>query len=265
MTMRVHKCYVAIGDSSTEGLDDPDGRGGYWGWSYRLANRLAIAHDSIEYANFAVRGRTTRQILDQQLPPALALAPDLVSMFSGTNDVIARRFDLAALACDLEALQRPFLDTGATVLTFTLPDLTPVMPAARWLAPRVVSLNQVLRELCGRTGALLVDLAAHAVGSDPRLWSGDRLHANSEGHARIAAALAHALGLPGTDMAWATPLPLLPPSGWTGHVRTELDWARHHFLPWLWRHARGRSSGDGRGPKEPELRRIVADGADGPT
>lgn len=258
MATSIHRRYIAIGDSSTEGLDDPDGRGGYRGWSHRLANRLAIAQGSIEYANFAVRGRTTRQILDQQLPPALALAPDLVSMFSGTNDVIARRFDLAALARDLEALQRPVLDIGATVLTFTLPDLTPVMPVARWLAPRVESLNQVLRELCGHTGALLVDFAAHPVGSDPRLWSEDRLHANSQGHARIADALAHALGLPGTDMSWATPLPPLPPQGWVGRACSELSWARLHLLPWLGRHTLGRSSGDGRGPKQPELRRIVA-------
>lgn len=255
---RFYRRYVAIGDSSTEGLEDPDGQGGYRGWSARLAERLAGAQGSVEYANFAIRGRTTRQILDQQLAPALALEPDLVSMFSGTNDVIARRFDLAALARDLEALQRPFVGTGATVLTFTLPDLTPVMPAARWLAPRVEALNQVLRELCDRTGALLVDLAAHPVASDPRLWNEDRLHANSQGHTRIAAALAQALGLPGTDMSWAEPLPPLPPPSWAKRAHTELSWARHHLLPWLVRHALGRSSGDGRGPKQPEVRRIVA-------
>lgn len=259
MRTSLHSRYIAIGDSSTEGLNDPDERDGYRGWSHRLAERLAMAQGSIEYANFAVRGRTTRQILDHQLAPALAMAPDLVSVFSGTNDVIARRFNLAVLARDLAALQQPFLDTGATVLTFTLPDLTPVMPAARWLAPRIDSLNQVLKELCGRTGALLVDLAAHPVCSDSRLWSEDRLHANSQGHARIAAALAHALGLPGTDMSWAEPLPPRPPPGWAGRAHTELSWALCHLLPWLWRHTLGRSSGDGREPKQPELRRIVAD------
>ena len=30
--------YVAIVDSSTEGLDDPDGAGGWRGWSDRLAD-----------------------------------------------------------------------------------------------------------------------------------------------------------------------------------------------------------------------------------
>jgi lysophospholipase L1-like esterase len=55
--------YVAIGDSSTEGLDDPDGRGGYRGWADRLAQRVAQAQPSpLLYANLAIRGRTTREI-----------------------------------------------------------------------------------------------------------------------------------------------------------------------------------------------------------
>ena len=33
--------YVALGDSSTEGLDDPDGHGGYHGWANRLAETIA--------------------------------------------------------------------------------------------------------------------------------------------------------------------------------------------------------------------------------
>ncbi|OYU99868.1 MAG: lysophospholipase, partial [Verrucomicrobiales bacterium VVV1] len=33
--------YVALGDSSTEGIDDPDETGGYRGWSQRLAEHIA--------------------------------------------------------------------------------------------------------------------------------------------------------------------------------------------------------------------------------
>jgi hypothetical protein len=38
--MRIER-YVALGDSSTEGLDDPDGAGGYRGWADRLAEHVA--------------------------------------------------------------------------------------------------------------------------------------------------------------------------------------------------------------------------------
>ncbi|MBC8012292.1 MAG: SGNH/GDSL hydrolase family protein, partial [Burkholderiales bacterium] len=50
--------YVALGDSSTEGIDDPDGAGGYRGWSQRLAERIDATQDGGErllYANLAAR------------------------------------------------------------------------------------------------------------------------------------------------------------------------------------------------------------------
>jgi lysophospholipase L1-like esterase len=245
--------YVAIGDSSTEGLDDPDGRGGYRGWANRLAERIAAAQGSLLYANFGVRGRKTREIREEQLPRALALAPDLVTLFSGTNDVVARRFDLAQVAGDVEAMQRALIGAGATLLTFTLPDLSTVLPLARSVTPRLHALNDELRAVAGRTGAILVDFAAHEVTHDPRLWSDDRLHANADGHARIAHALAHALGVPGADFSWAEPLPPAPPASFAARVTAEITWQRRHFLPWVWRHLHGRSSGDGREPKRPRL------------
>src|SRR5438093_1109693 len=186
--------YVAIGDSSTEGLDDPD-EGGYRGWSLRLAERIARIQGTLQYANLAIRGRTTRQIRNQQLRPALAMRPDLATVFSGTNDVLAMRFDAHSVAQDMEAIQRALIEGGATVLSFTLPDLTPVMPIARGIAPRIRALNESIRAAAANTGTILLDFAAYPVGSDPRLWSADRIHANAAGHARIADALAHALGL----------------------------------------------------------------------
>jgi len=245
--------YVAIGDSSTEGLDDPDGHGGYRGWADRLADSVALAGGSLLYANLAVRGRRTRRIRDEQLPAALALQPDLATLFTGTNDVMARDFDAAAVTADADAMQAALVAAGATVLTFTLPDLSSVMPVARRLAPRLADLNDRLREVAARNGARLVDFAAHSVAGDPRLWSADRLHANSAGHARIAAALAHALGLPGTDSTWSEPLPPSPIPGRIERLRREVAWVRTFLLPWLWRHALGRSSGDGRQAKRPRL------------
>src|ERR1044071_1380382 len=196
--------YVAIGDSSTEGLDDPDGKGGYRGWANRLAARVAAAQSApLLYANLAIRGRSTRQIRDEQLEPALAMQPDLVTLFSGTNDVVKPRFDPATVGADVEFMQRRLIEQGATVLGFTLPDLSLVLPSARPIAGRVRALKHALREAAKSSGAILVDFAAHSVGSDPRLWGPDRLHANSAGHARIAAALARALDLPGTDDRWS--------------------------------------------------------------
>lgn len=245
--------YVAIGDSTSEGLDDPDGRGGYRGWANRLAERLAAEQGSVLYANLAIRGRTTRQVREQQLDRALAMRPDLATVVAGTNDVLRLRFDPPAFGADLEAMQSALVSAGATVLTFTLPDLTPVMPFARVLGDRVARMNDAIRDACARSGAILCDLAAYPVASDPRLWSDDRLHASSVGHARIADALASSLGLPGTSDAWKEPLPDRRPETFADFVRAELAWTRRHLLPWMWRHLRGRSSGDGVTEKVPAL------------
>jgi hypothetical protein len=117
----------------------------------------------------------------------------------------------------------------------------------------VRALNEAIRAACARTGATLLDFAAYPVASDARLWSDDRLHANADGHARMAAALAYALGLPGTDTSWQAPLPERPPRRAAERLAGELRWYRGHFLPWLWQHVHGRSSANGQGPKRPAL------------
>lgn len=248
--------YVAIGDSSTEGLNDPDGSGGYRGWSRRLAARIADAQGGLLYANFGVRGLTTREILDQQLEPAASMQPDLVTIFSGTNDVIRLQFDAHSIACDVEHMQRTFIENGATVLTFTLPDLTPVMPIARWIAPRIQAMNDAVRTATERTGAILLDFASYPVATDPRLWHEDRIHANATGHARIAAGMAFALELPGTDDAWGRGMPPLVPTTAGSKLAAEITWMRHYLLPWIGRGMRARVMGEEREPRRPSLEPI---------
>jgi lysophospholipase L1-like esterase len=257
----MYERYVAIGDSTSEGLDDPHPNGGYRGWANRLAEKLAALQGQVWYANLAIRGRTTRQIREEQLARAVAMRPDLATCVAGTNDVLRRHFDADAFQQDLCAMQSALREAGAKVLTFTLPDLTPVMPFAKILGRRVEIMNEGIREACAQSGAVLCDLAAHPVASDPRLWSGDRLHANSLGHERIAEALAFHAGLPESSADWSTPLPDRPKAGPFDAVRAEVAWGRDHLLPWVWRHLRGISSGDGRTCKFPELTLVTADAA----
>ena len=83
--------YIALGDSFTEGLSDPDpGRPGeFRGWADRLAEHLAAATDGdVEYANLAIRGLLLQQVLEDQVPVALEAEPDLVSLIAGGNDLL---------------------------------------------------------------------------------------------------------------------------------------------------------------------------------
>jgi len=224
--------YVAIGDSSTEGLQDLDENGALRGWSFRLAGRLARAQGRLLYANLAARGATTREIVHHQLARAVAMKPDLATVFSGTNDVLARRFDVDEFHADVVLLQGSLRAAGATVLTFTLPDLTPLLPLARRVAPRIRDMNDALRTASAATGARLLDFALLPLATDPRLWDEDRIHANPAGHERIAAALAESLGLPGSDARWREPLPQVERPGVAARAWRELRWSARHLVPW---------------------------------
>jgi lysophospholipase L1-like esterase len=253
--------YVALGDSTTEGMDDPRPDGTYRGWADRLAERLAETNPDLLYANLAVRGRRIYQVRDEQLGPALALQPDFATVFAGLNDLLLRRYDPDVTAGHLEAMLTELQAAGATVLTFTLPDLASVVPLARILRPRMSAYNEAMREIGRRTGAIVVDIAAEPVSSDPRLWSVDRLHASTLGHERITGALCHALGLD-AEPWWAEPLPLAARRPPHALLAAEVVWAQRYFTPWVVRRLRGRSSGDGRVPKRPELAPVfVGDGS----
>jgi lysophospholipase L1-like esterase len=248
--------FVAIGDSTAEGLDDPDGEGGYRGWADRLAHILDDAYGDVLYANLAIRGRRTHEVLDLQLPAALELEPDLVAVAVGVNDILRPGFHLARILRDIERIHRSVRRIGADVVTFTQPDPGPVMPLARPLRPRVHAFNDGLRRTALRTGAVLVDLGAHPMASDPRLWSDDRLHANSLGHERIAAAMADALAVPGSDATWADPLPDARTKARWSAIGDQVTWMRTYLVPWLGRRLSGASSGDGSRAKRPELRPV---------
>jgi lysophospholipase L1-like esterase len=246
--------YVALGDSTTEGLEDRYADGSGWcGFADRLAGRLAELNPDLGYANLAIRGRLARQIRAEQLEPALALQPDVASVIGGLNDILRPRVDLDAVAGHVDAMIGALRAAGAEVLTLTYPDPAAIIPLARGARGRTLAHNENVREICVRRGARLADLERRGV-ADPRLWAPDRLHANPEGHARIAAAMAQALDLPGADDAWADPLPPAGP-GPRAHllVMREAAWFGRHMAPWVVRRVRGRSSGDGRTAKRPTL------------
>jgi len=245
--------YVAIGDSQTEGLNDGDEVTGYRGWADRLAERLAEGEPGFRYANLAVRGRRAAQIRAEQLPVALSLEPDLVTVMAGMNDLVRPGFDAPAVTAELEAMLAACAATGARVVTFTFPDIGRIAPLVRHLRPRVLDFNERVRQAARRHDAVLVDGFSHPVISDSRLWSLDRIHAAPLGHERIAAAVAHALEVPGSDESWTEPLPSPAPLPSWHRARVELSWAAAFLGPWLLRRVRGRSSGDGRAAKRPRL------------
>jgi lysophospholipase L1-like esterase len=234
------------------------------GWADRFALGLDRLSPGLLYANLAIRGRCIAPIRDEQLAPALALKPDLVSVLAGANDLIRPGFDLDFTLEVMDSMQAAFREAGATVLTITYP-----WRSGYLLSERAEAFNQGLRDVARKNGALLLDLATIPSTVDPRLWCHDRLHLNPEGHNRLARAMlalleaavsgsreltlesasAQAQGTPD----WATELPAPPVLSRRTALRRDLGWTFRYLIPWAGRRLTGRSSGDGRSAKRPEL------------
>jgi lysophospholipase L1-like esterase len=251
------RSFAAMGDSFTEGLDDPypDGRH-YRGWAdltaARLAAEAAARGEQFRYANLAVRGRLFGRVVDDQVPAALAMRPDLVSFAAGGNDALRRSFDPAPLVARLDETIATLRASGADVILFRSTDLSTRLPAAKMIKPRVELINQAVSETARRHGAYLVDLWHDEAFGHPYAFSADRLHLSAAGHRRVAAHVLAALGL-APDPDWlAAPEPVARPSR-PAALASDVRWVAQHLAPWVHRRLTGRSSGDLRSPKRPEL------------
>lgn len=243
--------YVAIGDSFTEGIGDPDpaSAGGYRGWADRVAEVLATTADDLAYANLAVRGRLLGQIIDEQASAALDLRPDLITVSAGGNDIIRPGTDPDEVAGRLEGLVETLSSDGATVVVFTGPDIaaTPVLGRLRG---KVAIYNENVHAIALRHDAIVADMWALRELADSRMWAPDRLHFSPLGHHTVARAVLASLAVE-NDLVEHV-LPAAAPRQWREARREDLGWAREFLVPWVLRRVRHQSSGDGRGPKLPD-------------
>lgn len=258
--------YVALGDSFTEGLwDVPDGDPPLRaelappdlrlrGWADLLAGHLSERIDDgepLHYANLAVRGRLLGPILTEQVPVALELGGDLVSLIGGGNDMLRPTADPDAMALALERAVVRLRESGADVLLATGWDSRD-SPIVRRTRGRTALFNAHVWSIARRNGAFVLDLWGMRALHDWRMWSADRIHLVSEGHRRVAQAALESLGQP-AEPGWDDPLAPEPPLPRVAQVREDVEWFRTHAYPWATRRLRRRSSGDRRLPKRPAL------------
>jgi lysophospholipase L1-like esterase len=244
--------FVAIGDSFTEGLDDLRPDGTPRGWADRVAENLGAGDPAFRYANLAVRGKLLDQIVDDQLPTAERLRPDLVAFCAGGNDIIRFACDTDDLARRFDAALERVTATGAEVLVFTGFDLGRMHPLIRRLRGRVACYNELMRASAERHGSTVVDLWGMAPLADPRTWGNDRLHLTTEGHKRVMLRVLETLGEPVAE-DWRAPLPDAEPTPWRARQVDDLRWMREWVFPFVRKRLQGRSTGDGFLPKRPDL------------
>ncbi len=242
--------YVAIGDSFTEGIGDPEpsSPGGHRGWADRVAEVLSAGADDFAYANLAIRGRVLQQICDEQLDAALELNPDLISVSAGGNDIIRPGTDPDDIAERFEDMIARLSSKGATVVMFNGPDIG-MTPVLRRMRGKVAIYNENLRAVAYRHDAIVADMWALRELSDPRMWAPDRLHFSAIGHHTISRMVLEALNVE-NDLVPFKPEPL-PPTSWRQARVEDVGWAREHLVPWVLRRIRHESSGDDITPKRP--------------
>jgi lysophospholipase L1-like esterase len=253
--------YVALGDSFTEGVGDPEPRspGGLRGWADRVAEELAVGRRDFTYANLAVRGLLLEQILNEQISEALALDPDLITLSAGGNDMVFHGSDPDKLAAKLESGVAVLNAIGATIALFTGPDWgsTPVLGRNR---SKVAIFNGNVHAIAAEYDAVVVDLWALRTLRDPRMWDPDRLHPSPLGHHTVAMAVLDALGVAHTL------LPLepkeLPESSWRQARVGDLAWARAYLFPWALKQVRTRGKEEKRGAKRPNPGPVFVGGTD---
>ncbi|NEN06185.1 SGNH/GDSL hydrolase family protein [Diaminobutyricibacter tongyongensis] len=243
--------YVAIGDSFTEGIGDPEPRspGGHRGWADRVAEVLSSQTDDFAYANLAVRGKLIKQILDEQVEPALALRPDLVTISAGGNDVIRPGTDPDHIAALFDAAVARLRSDGATVVVFTGVDVG-FSSVFRGIRGKVAIYNENVRAVAARYDCIVADQWSLTEIQDARMWAPDRLHLAPLGHHTVARMVLAALNVE-NDLQPLQPEPL-PERTWRKARAEDLSWAREYLVPWVVRRIRHQSSGDHILPKRPE-------------
>ncbi|MFE9684881.1 SGNH/GDSL hydrolase family protein [Streptomyces sp. NPDC006285] len=181
--------FVALGDSLTEGVGDPVGEG-WRGWAALLAAGLAPPDAPVEFHNFGISGAQTRDVLERQVPAALAVRPDIASVVVGVNDTLRCTFDIRAVAERLDTVYAAFTGQGAVLLTACLPDPGTMLglpgALARPLARRQRAVNAVVHALSERYGAVHLHAAEGDWVADRAMWSADRLHPGERGHRQFA-------------------------------------------------------------------------------
>lgn len=179
--------YVAIGDSSVEGIGASTPQRSYTGI---IHEHLKLIRKAIDYHNFGKAHATVNDVNERQLQNTISLHPQLVTISIGANDIIKhtpiREFE-KSLQFLLDNLKKC---TTAEIVINTLPDLShaPAIPtrlkamSALW----VIRINLIIKKLAIKYQVTLVDLYEQSrlyTQNYPEIVSKDGFHPSDFGYA----------------------------------------------------------------------------------
>jgi lysophospholipase L1-like esterase len=183
--------YVALGDSTVEGVAATTPEHTYVS---RLFQRLRAVYPRARMVNLGQSGAVSAEVVSAQLPGAVALGPDLVTLSVGPNDITGG-IGVDAYERHLDTIFGTLTrQTRAVVVVNLLPDLavTPRFTRSdkREVVGRLtVEFNERVVRKAEEYGVSVVDLYAASrdeVPRRPELVAADGYHPSDLGYARWA-------------------------------------------------------------------------------
>lgn len=195
------------GDSITDAgrCGTADGLGGGW---VAMARALLVARDpglDVRFANRAVSGDRSTEVLARWRVDALAERPDAISLMVGVNDVWRMRGEWSgqtfvpadAYRANLESMAAQARQAGIRTLILASPT-TIAEEHDTSLSAHLDERAAIVRELASRFGAVYVparETFVRALRTRPEVrWTHDGCHPTQAGHALIAGTWLESVG-----------------------------------------------------------------------
>lgn len=184
--------FAALGASDAVGVGASPLSNGY---VFLIADSLSLDR-MVDLRNFGEIGAHSFDLVARQLGTALSSNPDLVTIWTGSNDVIGGD-SVGSFAADLDRILGDLAaQTEAQVFIGDLVDLTRVPrfvanPDPDVTSARVMAFNNAIAAAAGLHGAHVVPLSSIPITDD--LFSIDGFHPSNEGHRQIADAFLDAI------------------------------------------------------------------------
>lgn len=178
--------WVALGDSTAQGLGAPGPHGGYVGQTVQQLRRKTGQHWRV--LNLSVSGALIRDALAHQIP-RLPVKADLVTCGIGANDILYSA--PAKLLRDMRSLLGSVPDS---TVVLDLP-----LPAGYWWivgrmsVPYITRINRVIREVAADRNLPVAEVSAHFTPPWTGKFSCDNFHPSQDGYRDWSRALVEAL------------------------------------------------------------------------
>ena len=179
--------FAILGDSAVSGVGDYDQAGRTRGWCHHLASAFQGVAEIIQVSR---PGAKSDEVLDLQLPRALAFNPDLTAVVVGGNDALRNDFCPQRLYDNLRAIVHELRSQGSEVMMLQLHDPTQIIPLPRLLQRvlqrRIDAVNSVYERIVQESEVLFLRTRNLPNVYHPSMWHFDRMHPSKTGHLTIA-------------------------------------------------------------------------------